>query len=380
MKIVTVVGARPQFIKAAAVARALRAHNDHAGSVAECIRDILIHTGQHYDYLMSQVFFEELGLAAPDYNLEVGSASHGAQTGMMLARIEEVLLKVEPDWVIVYGDTNSTLAGALASTKLHIPVAHVEAGLRSFNRRMPEETNRVLTDHIASLLLCPTETAVRHLAAEGITRGVHLTGDVMYDSLMHYLPLAEQRSTILRDLAPTPPFALCTIHRAENTDDPSRLGGILMALNRLAADGLPVVLPLHPRTRKRLDRNGSFAPHRGLHVVNPVSYGDMLVLTKHAQVVLTDSGGLQKEAYLLGVPCVTLRDETEWIETVEAGWNILTGTDPDKIVAVAGQIAPSPAACTLYGDGHASERIIKILLGSHSTQRHGSASGSSSTQ
>jgi len=366
LKIVTVVGARPQFIKAAAVSRAIKAHNSclapHVSRFT--FHEVLIHTGQHYDYLMSQVFFEELGLAAPDYNLEVGSASHGAQTGLMLSRIEEVLVKEKPDWVVVYGDTNSTLAGALAAAKLHIPVAHVEAGLRSFNRKMPEEINRVLADHVATLLLCPTDVAVRNLEAEGITRGVHLVGDVMCDSLKHYLPIAEQRSTILRDLGLTSPYALWTVHRAENTDDPTRLAGILEAMNRIAAGGLPVVLPLHPRTRDRLRDQHGFNPHVGLRILEPVGYADMLVLTRHAKIVLTDSGGLQKEAYLLGVPCVTLREETEWVETVEAGWNTIAGTDPDRIVAAANRPSPEADARNLYGDGRAAERIVKILVAS----------------
>ncbi len=366
MKIVTVVGARPQFIKASAVSRAIKAHNScltpHASRLTP--HEVLIHTGQHYDYLMSEVFFKELGLSDPDYNLEVGSGSHGAQTGLMLSRIEEVLVQEKPDWAVVYGDTNSTLAGALAAAKLHIPVAHVEAGLRSFNRRMPEEINRVLTDHISHLLFCPTETSVRNLTAEGITQGVHLVGDVMYDSLAHYLPMAEKRSTVLRDLGLDSPFALCTVHRAENTDEPNRLAGILTALNRLAADGLAVILPIHPRTRARLKGHPDFSPHPGLRIIDPMGYGDLLVLVKHAQVVLTDSGGLQKEAYLLGVPCITLREETEWVETVEAGWNTVAGTDPDRIMTVARLANPSIAPRNLYGDGHASDGIVKILTAS----------------
>jgi UDP-N-acetylglucosamine 2-epimerase len=357
MKLVTVVGARPQFIKAAAVSRAIRAYNSDSSapayqltSGAPCprphapgpvpviasrlpIHEVLVHTGQHYDENMSAVFFRELHIPEPDYNLGVGSGPQGQQTGLMLARVEEVLLKEKPDWVLVYGDTNSTLAGALAASKLHIPVAHVEAGLRSFNRRMPEEVNRVLTDHMSDLLFCPTETSVKNLEREGITGGVHLVGDVMYDSLLYYLPTAERRSTILKDLGLTSPYALCTVHRAENTDNPKRLRGILSALNQIAAGGLPVVLPLHPRTRERLNGDVAFSPHPDLRIVEPVGYGDMLVLTKGAQVVLTDSGGLQKEAYLLGVRCITLREETEWIETLDGDWNTLAGSDPARIAA-----------------------------------------------
>ncbi len=364
MRIVIVVGARPQFIKAAAVSRAIRAHNGEDVRSGGSIREVLVHTGQHYDYLMSEVFFRELGLSQPDYNLEVGSGSHGTQTGLMLSRLDEILSKEEPDWVVVYGDTNSTLAGALAAAKLHVPVAHVEAGLRSFNRRMPEEINRVLTDHISHLLFCPTETSVRNLTAEGISEGVHLVGDVMCDTLLHYFPLAERRSTILRDLGLDSRFALCTVHRAENTDDPARLEGILTALNRLAADGFDMILPIHPRTRSRLKDQPHFAPHPRLRIIDPVGYGDLLVLAKHAHVVLTDSGGLQKEAYLMSVPCVTLRDETEWLETVETGWNTLVGTSPDRIVAAA-RLSVAPAGGRgLYGDGFAASKIVRILAGS----------------
>lgn len=328
IKLVNVVGARPQFIKLAPVLRAIAEHNQAHPDLP--IRDILVHTGQHYDYEMSGVFFEELGLKHPDYHLGVGSGSHGAQTGEMLRRIEEVLLTVKPDVVVVYGDTNSTLAGALAAVKLHFPVAHVEAGLRSFNRHMPEEINRVLTDHMSEYLFCPTETAVKNLEREGITRGVYLVGDVMYDALLQYMELAERRSTILRDLGLEPRrYALATVHRAENTDDPARLGGILEGLHRIVASGLPVVAPLHPRTRTAATRYGLSLD--GLKVLPPVSYLDMLMLEKHARVILTDSGGVQKEAFFLGVPCVTLRHETEWVETVQTGANWLAGFDPGQI-------------------------------------------------
>ncbi|MGQ9756201.1 MAG: UDP-N-acetyl glucosamine 2-epimerase, partial [Desulfotomaculales bacterium] len=364
MKLVDIVGARPQFIKLAPVLKAIEHHNrEHP---ERPIQEVLVHTGQHYDYEMSQVFFDELGLKAPDYHLGVGSGTHGYQTGEMLKRIEEVLLKEKPDLVMVYGDTNSTLAGALTAAKLHIPVAHVEAGLRSFNRRMPEEINRLLTDHVADLLFCPTETAVRNLKREGFTNIVndgHLLpldyapwipddkprtarhvplvfniGDVMYDAVLQYVDLAECRSRILEELGLEPKsYALATVHRAENTDDPVCLRGIFQGLATLAQEGLTVVVPLHPRTRNALSPL-SLTPDpspRNLLIIEPISYLDMLMLEKNARVILTDSGGVQKEAFFFRVPCVTLREETEWVETVAAGWNTLVGCDPGRIAQVA---------------------------------------------
>ena len=348
MKVATIVGARPQFIKAAPVSRWLRLRH----------KEILVHTGQHYDYLLSEVFFRELGIPTPDYNLGIGSASHGKQTGEMLARVEEVLLQEKPDWVVVYGDTNSTLAGALAAAKLHIPVAHVEAGLRSYNRTMPEEINRVLTDHLSSLLFCPTDTAVRNLAREGITQGVHKVGDVMYDVALWGLESAERKSTILQTLRIEPGgYLLVTIHRPHNTDDPSNLGAIVSALNDVAET---VVFPTHPRTQKALKHWG-FCPNSNIRLIEPVSYLDMLVLEKNARLILTDSGGVQKEAYILGVPCVTLREETEWVETVEAGWNILVGANREQIVAAVRNFKPTGERPPLFGDGNASRRIVEIL-------------------
>jgi len=280
----------------------------------------------------------------------------------MLIHIEEVLLKEQPDWVLVYGDTNSTLAGALAAVKLHIPVAHVEAGLRSFNRRMPEEHNRVLTDHAADLLFCPTQTAVDNLAREGITRGVHLVGDVMCDALLYNAALAEQRSDVL-DRMELPPggYALATVHRPRNADDPGRLRAILSALEEVGADR-PVILLAHPRTRKAMDALG-YRPGPGLRIVEPVGYLDMLALERHARLILTDSGGVQKEAYLFNIPCLTLREETEWVETVEAGWNLLVGADRAAIVRAARELRPVGAPPPLFGDGHASERITALLTG-----------------
>lgn len=348
VKIVSIVGARPQFIKAAPVSRVLR--QQHA--------EVLLHTGQHYDHNMSAVFFEELGIPEPDYNLGIGSGPHGQQTGQMLEAIEKVLLDQRPDWVLVYGDTNSTLAGALAAVKLHIPVAHVEAGLRSFNRRMPEEHNRVLTDHAADLLLCPTETAVENLAREGITRGVHNVGDVMYDAVLHNIGIAGKRSTVLRRLAlKSGGYLLATVHRAENTDDPSRLAAIVEAFGAVQE---PIVFPAHPRTRSALGASGLSVP-ANVQLVEPVGYLDMLLLEKHARLILTDSGGVQKEAYFFAVPCVTLRDETEWVETVEAGWNVVVGADPQRIAAAVRSLRPSGAPPEVFGDGRASERMVEII-------------------
>ncbi len=350
--VLTIVGARPQFIKAAPVSRTLR----------RVAGEILIHTGQHYDYGMSDVFFEELEIPKPDYDLGIGSGPHGRQTGEMLIAIEKVLLKEKPDWVLVYGDTNSTLAGTLAAVKLHIPVAHVEAGLRSFNRAMPEEHNRVLTDHAADLLFCPTQHAVNLLAREGITRGVHLTGDVMYDAFLHNATLAEQRSTILSSLKLRPQgYYLATLHRPANTDDPGRLKTLLKTL---AALDSPVILPLHPRTRQQIERHTLLpesAP-QNLRLIDPVGYLDMLMLERHAARILTDSGGVQKEAYMAGVPCITLREETEWVETVEVGWNILVGADPERLRTAVREFAPPSDRPALYGDGHAADRITEILV------------------
>ncbi|HEC33670.1 MAG TPA: UDP-N-acetylglucosamine 2-epimerase (non-hydrolyzing) [Chloroflexi bacterium] len=348
MKIVSVVGARPQFIKAAAVSRVLRQRH----------QELLVHTGQHYDYGLSQVFFDELDLPRPDLNLGVGSGPHGEQTGAMLAAIERVLIQQQPDWVLVYGDTNSTLAGALAAAKLHMPVAHVEAGLRSYNRSMPEEINRVLTDHVSSLLFCPTETAVHNLAAEGISRGVHLVGDVMYDALLHSRALAARGGDILGQFGLAPKqYLLATVHRPANTDDAGRLRAILEAFGRL---GETILFPAHPRTRKALVREGLDVPEN-LRVVAPVGYLEMLQLEEHARLILTDSGGVQKEAYLLGVPCITLREETEWMETVEAGWNRLVGTDGKALMTAVREWEPPSDRPNCFGDGRASERIVALL-------------------
>jgi UDP-GlcNAc3NAcA epimerase len=392
MRITSVVGARPQCIKLAAIARAL----EHRKALGLMKPDhLVIDTGQHYDYGMSQAFFDHLALPRPDVHLGVGSGSHGWQTGRMLEKIEAVLARGQHDLVLVYGDTNSTLAGALAAAKLHIPVAHIEAGMRSDKRDMPEELNRVLTDHVASLLFCPSHIAVENLRREGLTniknRGqlietdaggnpptttaapfdppvVLNVGDVMYDVLRMSLPTAERQSHVLECLGLQPEhYYLVTIHRAANTDDHERLRNICVALDELAME-LPVVVPVHPRTRGALAK---FEDHSGvglsrLRLVDPVGYFDMLALAQHARAILTDSGGVQKEAYWLGVPCITLRDETEWVETVTVGANALAGADPGRILrAVSEQESkaqrPAAARPAVYGDGRAAERILRVV-------------------
>ncbi len=356
MKILTIVGARPQFIKAAPVSKALRA----AGHT-----EWLVHTGQHYDHNMSQIFFDELQIPQPDCNLAIGSGTHGQQTGQMLIRLEEVMQAEQPDWVLVYGDTNSTLAGALAAVKLQIPVAHVEAGLRSFNRTMPEEHNRILTDHCADLLFCPTQTAVDLLAKEGITKHVHLVGDTMYDAVLAFSALANQQSTILDQLALTAQgYLLATVHRPYNTDEPAQLKRILDALR--AVDE-PVIFPVHPRTRKKIAELGldqSAGAMANIHLIEPVGYLDMLMLLQNTRLLLTDSGGMQKEAYFFAVPCITLRPETEWVETVTSGWNVLAGTDYAAILwAVNSRRWPQTPPPKLFGSGQAATQIVQHLTG-----------------
>jgi UDP-GlcNAc3NAcA epimerase len=348
MKIVSIVGARPEFIQSAPVSRALRERH----------QEILVHTGQHYDYLMSQTFFDELGIPAPDYNLEVGSGSHGRQTAEILIRLEEVVLSERPDWVIVRGDTNSTLAGGLVASKLHIPAAHIEAGERSFDRRMPEEVNRLVCDHVADLHLCASHAAVQHLADEGITASVHWVGDVMLDALLQNRSIARRKSDVVERLQLKPGgYALVTIHRAANTDDPARLKQIVQILNGARE---PVIFPVHPRTRKALSQlDIDFASH--VRPIDPVSYFDMMMLEESARLIATDSGGVQREAYFLGVPCLTLRDETEWTETVEAGWNRVVGTEPEQALAAWFSFAPPADRPPIFGDGTAARRIAQIL-------------------
>lgn len=357
MKILTVVGARPQFIKAAAVSRVIR--DEHAGAIDE----VIVHTGQHHDDNMSKVFFDELSIPRPGYNLEIAGGSHGSMTGRMLEAVEQVLLREKPDWMLIYGDTNSTLAGALAAAKLHIPVAHVEAGLRSFNMRMPEEINRIVSDRVSSLLLCPTANAVANLKAEGVTQGVHDVGDVMYDVALFYRERAAAQSTALARLGLAPRgFALATCHRAENTDDPARLREILAALQGVSRD-LPVVLPVHPRTRKLVAEHGLGSLLEGIVLTEPLPFLDMVALEQAARVIVTDSGGVQKEAFFYGVPCVTVRDETEWVETIASGWNRLAppgkgGIGEAVMAALSGQPAARPQP---YGTGAAARNIVQLL-------------------
>ncbi len=347
MRVLSIVGNRPQFIKSASLSLALR---------AEGIDEVVLHTGQHYDPELSGVFFDELGLAPPAYRLDAGSGSHAAQTARMLPGIEEAVRNESPDTVVVYGDTNSTLAGALAAAKLNVPVAHVEAGLRSFVRSMPEEVNRVLVDRLSSLLYCPSGVAVENLRAEGITEGVHDVGDVMLDANRLFAPLALERSTALAAAQVEPgAYVLATVHREANVH-PEPLRAIAEALGQLDE---PVVFPAHPRTRAAL-ADTTLPPN--VHLIAPAGYLDFTALAAQARVVATDSGGVQKEAYWLGVPCVTLRDETEWVETVETGWNTLAGSsDPGRIAAALAAAAPRPDHPGLYGDGRAAERIARTI-------------------
>jgi len=350
MKIVTIVGARPQFIKAATLSRLTRQNRD--------VAEILVHTGQHYDNNMSEVFFRELGIPEPDYNLGVGSGTHAEQTGAMLVGIEKILLTEKPDITLVYGDTNSTVAGALAAAKLNIPLAHVEAGLRSFNRAMPEEINRIITDRIAQILFAPTQTAADNLAREGLGGITRLSGDVMYDSVLFY------KARILSDpgkyQTPGIPadYLLATIHRAENTDHPGNLQNIFRALSNI--NGM-VILPIHPRTRK-IVRSSVTLP-ANVNIIDPVGYLEMMKLTMDARKVLTDSGGLQKEAYFLGKQCITLRTETEWVETLHDHWNIITGSDPILIQQAVETALPSAPAINAFGDGKSADFILQQLIG-----------------
>lgn len=426
-KIVTIVGARPQFIKAATVSRAI-ADYFVENPAANGLHEVMVHTGQHFDAGMSDVFFKELKIPEPRYHLDINNAPHGAMTGRMLERIEEVLQAESPDWVLVYGDTNSTLAGALAAAKLHIPVAHVEAGLRSYNRQMPEEINRIVTDHLSQVLFCPTETAVSNLVREGFSRTVtalpfsyktwkksgcspeissqgsrnHCSqalvfnvGDVMYDLMLYYKQIASTQSTILDSLgllraearrddnsvisAAIQDYCLVTVHRQENTDDRDKLRSIFEGLARISAEGINVVVPLHPRTRKCIEGEGLLDTHSDMIIIDPVSYVDMVSLESHAAAIVTDSGGIQKEAYFLGVPCITVRNETEWVETTDLGWNILAGSDSEKIVQYVRTVldwsrcgAPFASFDSMpkeraefralpYGDGSAAKHIVAIL-------------------
>jgi UDP-GlcNAc3NAcA epimerase len=363
MIVATIVGARPQFVKAAVVSRHLQSRPG--------MREILVHTGQHFDANMSEVFFRELGLAEPDYNLGISGGTHGEQTGRMLELVERVLLKERPDLVLVYGDTNSTLAGALAAAKLHIPIAHVEAGLRSFNQRMPEEVNRILTDRISALLFAPTEQAERNLLHEGVPASqIRLVGDVMYDAALEFGAKAEAASGIMDELGlRRGEYLLATIHRAENTDDPVRIRAIVEGLGRLSEE-IRVVLPLHPRTRNVLGAMGLGLPP-GVQLCEPLGYVDMLMLEKHARAIVTDSGGVQKEAYFFRVPCITLRDETEWVELVESGWNLLLPPRNAEQVhrGVREGMDRTGREVDLYGSGEAGASIAQILASCNGAAR-----------
>jgi UDP-GlcNAc3NAcA epimerase len=348
LKILSIVGARPQFIKAAMVSRAIRKQ----------FKEILLHTGQHYDDNMSKVFFDELEIPYPNIQLGIGSGTHAEQTARMLIGIEQVLIAERPDWVIIFGDTNSTIAGALAAVKLNMPVAHVEAGLRSYNRTMPEEINRIVSDQLSSALFCPTQQAVLNLARENVINNVFVVGDVMGDALNHFLPIASQKSKILSKLGLQPKsYALATIHRAGNTDDKDRLSTILSGLGQLPST---VVFPVHPRTRKNILDSG-LSLHCNILPIDPIGYLDMLWLEANAACVLTDSGGVQKEAYWLGIKCVTLREETEWVETVENGWNRLVGADIKAIIDAFCNWNPDQIRPPLYGNGFASEAVASFF-------------------
>lgn len=360
LRLVTVVGARPQFIKAAVVSRAI-ASPSTGGAIAERI----IHTGQHFDARMSDVFFEELGIPAPSHHLGIGGGTHGQNTGRMIEAIERVLLEERPDWVLVYGDTDSTVAAALAASKLHLPIAHVEAGLRSRNRRMPEEINRILTDHASDLLLTPTADATANLAREGIEGpAVVMVGDVMFDAAIQFAEQAERHSSILERLGcASGSYTLATVHRQENTDSRELLAAIVDAF---AASSRPIVWPVHPRARRRLDEFGIALPETVI-ATDPLGYLDMVKLEKHARLIATDSGGVQKEAYFHGVPCVTMRDETEWVELVEAGWNVVVSPRSGQLAETLKTFsAPSHRDDGIYGDGRAAERIIETLCERHS--------------
>lgn len=359
LKVLTIVGARPQFIKAAVVSRLMRQNKN--------ISEKIIHTGQHYDSNLSNIFFEELEIPMPDYNLGIGSGNHGYQTGQMIEKIEPLIMAIKPDLVLVYGDTNSTLAGAIVSVKAHIPVVHIEAGLRSFNRKMPEEINRILTDHCSSFLFAPTETAVNNLLAEGIKKDIiYFVGDVMYDASLYYSQIAEKRSKIIEKYKlRKKQYILVTIHRAENTDDYDRLNAIVDGLSLLAAE-VPVIFPMHPRTMDALMKfDLAHKLSSKILFPGPVGYLDMLMLEKYAALITTDSGGVQKEAYFFQVPCVTLREETEWVELVESGWNYLLAplSGQDIMVACIKKMRNQGCKINLFGNGRAANKILEVLVG-----------------
>lgn len=362
MKILTIVGARPQFIKAATVSRAIRFDNE--------IKEIIVHTGQHFDNNMSDVFFNQLEIPTPDHYLGIDSLSHGAMTGRMMEKLEIIIKKEQPDWVLVYGDTNSTLAGALAATKLQIPIAHVEAGLRSHNMAMPEEINRVLTDRVSSCLLCPTTTSISNLKKEGFPfssinnceQKISLVGDVMFDAVLFYRELAYKQVSLDSFNIEEKNYALCTLHRQENTDDIDILKNVLTALRQISNQNMKVVMPIHPRTRSILEKYNMTSLLDGLIIIDPIPYLEMQRLQMGSKFIFTDSGGIQKEAYFHKIPCITLRNETEWVETVEAGWNQLVGTDAERILNTFENFKiPNDQQEKLYGDGNAAEIILNNL-------------------
>jgi UDP-GlcNAc3NAcA epimerase len=370
IKILTILGARPQFIKAATVSRAISLQNEKANGE---IQEVIVHTGQHYDTKMSDIFFEELDIPHPDYKLECGNLNHGSMTGRMLEGIEELIIKEKPDHILVYGDTNSTLAGALAASKLQVPIAHVEAGLRSYNMAMPEEVNRILTDRVSSLLFCPTATAVENLKKEGFPypsinkkyQRVLNVGDVMYDATLFYMKRAKNTFSLKSWDLGEKNYVLCTVHRAENTDNPKRLISIFTALQEIAKS-LPVALPLHPRTQKLIKDLGEQKLLESLTILEPVSYLEMQVLEMGAKVILTDSGGMQKEAFFHRVPCVTLRNETEWVETLDLGWNQLAGSIKENILSAFYKSLDTPPniPSSFYGCGDAATKCVEYLLSS----------------
>jgi len=364
MKLVTIVGARPQFIKASALSRAIASNN--ADNTSLKINEVIIHTGQHFDQNMSDVFFNELDIPRPDYNLGINSKSHGAMTGQMLEKIENILLKEKPDRVVVYGDTNSTLAGSLAAAKLLLPVAHIEAGLRSFNMTMPEEINRIISDRLSDLLFCPTDTAVANLSKEGIIAGVFNVGDVMFDISLFLREKALNAYSLANWDVREKEYALCTVHRQENTDNKERLENIFKALHQISST-VEVLLPLHPRTRIKLSEHKLEHLLEGIRVLEPLSYLAMLRLEISAKAIFTDSGGIQKEAFFYRIPCLTLRDETEWLETLDNGRNTLCGADYATILECWGKISEIPAAETSipYGDGTAAQKILSIITEHH---------------
>lgn len=357
IKIVTILGVRPQFIKAAAISRAIKEN------FKDKIQEIIVHTGQHFDANMSESFFQQLNIPTPDYNLEISGGTHGDMTGRMLSSIEKILINEKPDWVLVYGDTNSTLAGALAASKLHIPIAHIEAGLRSFNKEMPEEINRVITDHLSKLLFSPTQTSISNLKNEGIKTGIHNVGDVMYDVSLFYQEKTSNKENLYKQFNVIPKgYALATCHRQENTDSPERLKNIVMALDEISKE-MPVIFPLHPRTKQILEKEGLTPFLEKIRVSEPLPFLDMMALEQNARVIITDSGGVQKEAFFCNVPCVTMRDETEWTETIELGYNHLVGAVKDDIVkASLSAKIPSTKKSKPYGDGNSSKKILNIIL------------------